>query len=233
MDSDLKNTLALGIKCFNNKEYERAEQIFLQVISEKDTLPDVHNMLGLIYHDQGKFSAAIKEFTRALELNPNYTEASINLAVVSSDTGMHEEARNALNSIASAQKKKKKGQMDPYVSAKIANMHSEIGALYESIGRKKEANSEYDKALKLRSDFIDVWVKKANLLRDSKQYAKAITVYQRARKINRDYPPVGVNLGIAYYSKGEKKKALKEWQGVLKVDPENKMAKSYINLAKK
>jgi len=233
LDSDLKNTLALGIKCFNNKEYERAEQIFLQVIKQKDTLADVHNMLGLIYHDQGKFTKAIDEFTRALELNPNYTEASINLAVVSSDTGLHKEAKKAMDKVTSNHKKKKKGQMDPYVSGKLANMHAEIGDLYKSLGKIKEAHIEYDKALKLSPDFVDIWVKKANLLRDAKHYKKAIEIYKKAKRSGKSYSPIGLNLGITYYSQGHKKKAENEWKKVLENDPENKMAHSYMKLVKK
>lgn len=233
MDPNLKNILSLAIKCFNTREYGRAEELFLEVIKQKDNLPDVHNMLGLIYHDQGKFSKAIEEFSKALKLNPNYTEASINLAVVSSDTGMHNEAKGALSKMHSAQKKKKKGQLDPYVSGKLANLHVDLGTLYSSIGKSREAHHEFDKALKLCPTFADVWVKKANLYRDSKNYKKAIETYKKAQRIGKGYTPAGLNLGITYYSKGEKKKALSEWSKVLKKDPDNKIATSYMNLVKK
>jgi len=233
MDSNLKNNLSLGIKYFQNREYEKAESILEDVLKTKEDMPDVHNMLGLIYHEQGKFTKAIKSFTRALELNPNYTEAYLNLAVISSDTGMHNEAKAALEKVAAKDKTKRKGELDPYVANKLANMYSEIGDIYSSIGKLKEARIEYEKALKLCPEYVDIMVKMGNLSRDEKKYDEAIEIYQKAKSIGRDHPPVYLNLGIAYYSKGDKEKARDEWERTLKKDPDNIMAKSYLKLFKK
>lgn len=123
--------------------------------------------------------------------------------------------------------------MDPYVSGKLANMHKEIGDIYASIGRINEARNEYEKALRLRPDYIDVWVKIGNIVRDSKEYGKAIEIYNKAKALGKNFPPLGVNLGITYYLKGDKEKAQVEWSKVLETDPENKMARSYVRLVKK
>jgi tetratricopeptide (TPR) repeat protein len=233
MDSDLKNSLALGIKFFQSKEYDKAEEILNSVLKTKENLPDVHNMLGLIYHEQGKFSSAIKAFTRALELNPNYTEAYLNLAVVSSDTGLHAEAKSAMEKVAQKEKSKKKGELDPYIKNKLANMYTEIGDVYASIGKLKEATAEYEKALEFCPEFTDILVKIGNLHRDNKNYDKAIEIYKKAQAIDKDYSKTGLNLGIAYYTKGEKDKAKETWENVLKKEPQNQMAKTYLKLFKK
>jgi len=112
-------------------------------------------------------------------------------------------------------------------------MYTEIGDLYKSIGKIKEAKIEYEKALKLSPGFVDIWVKLGNVLREAKQYKKAIEIYRKAKTHSKDYSLIGLNMGLTFYSQGEKSKAKSEWNKVLKKDPKNKMAKTYLKLFQK
>ncbi len=54
-----------------------------------------------------------------------------------------------------------------------------------------------------------------------------------AKEENPKYLPAVVQLGLSYYMKGHKEKAIKEWESVLAVNPDHKEAKTFLVLAKK
>src|SRR5687767_1416498 len=93
MDDHLKQLLLLGREHYQNREYDKAEYLLRQVIDKTDQYADVHHMLGVITHSRGDFGEAERHFERAVELNPNYTEAQLNLMVTYNDLGKYEEAR--------------------------------------------------------------------------------------------------------------------------------------------
>jgi Tfp pilus assembly protein PilF len=56
---------------------------YLQARELDPTLPDVHNVLGLVYHNTyGRHDDAIASYKKALELNPGFSEAWNNLGTV-------------------------------------------------------------------------------------------------------------------------------------------------------
>src|SRR5260370_29786578 len=93
MDEALKHLLALGRGHFEKRQYVEAQRCLSQVVEQNQSFPDVYNMLGIIYHDEGRFDHAEKAFETALRLNPAYTEAALNLAVIYNDRGKYPEGR--------------------------------------------------------------------------------------------------------------------------------------------
>src|SRR3954465_9291552 len=93
MNERVKQLLVLGREHYGKREFEKAEQMLRMVLEEEDRYADVHDMLGVIAHSRGNFVMAEKHFERALEINPTYTEAALNLAVTYNDRGKYEKAR--------------------------------------------------------------------------------------------------------------------------------------------
>jgi len=52
-----------------------------------------HNIKGTTNADNGKIEEALKEFTRAIELNPNYMAAFFNRATIKADIGDLKDAK--------------------------------------------------------------------------------------------------------------------------------------------
>ena len=56
MSSDrVEQLIALGREHYNAGEYERAEPFLAEAASARPSFPDLYNMLGVIYHAQGRF----------------------------------------------------------------------------------------------------------------------------------------------------------------------------------
>lgn len=229
----LKDDYLKGLEFFEKKDYEQAKKYFLKVMEEGGSnFPDVLNKLALILSFEGDRETAITYLKKALEINPKYTEAAVNLAYLLNEIGKYEEAMEIKNKLHHLYDERFKRNIDPFVLGKIANMHSEIAERYIEIGYTHEAIEELKKALKLRPHFIDIRTKLAVLYREVGDIDSAIEHLTQSILENPNYVPAYIQLGLTYYVMGEKELAKKQWDKALELDPNNAVAKIYINMLK-
>lgn len=231
MDEALKQLLTLGRGYFEKKQYAQAEKYLTQVVERTQSFADVYNMLGVVYHDQGQFARAQRAFEAALRLNPDYTEAALNLAIIYNDMGRYREAKEVYQSALSRQRSSP-AKADPFVIGKVANMYADIGDVWASCGRLKEASIEYRRALELGPDFVDIRLKLADALRDEGDLDAAISEFEEIIRQNPNFLPGRVHYGIALYSAGRLDEAIRAWEEVLAASPGHKGAEMYLNLVK-
>ena len=231
MDDQLRQLLTLGKEYYLKRDYANARAYLEQVVEQTDSFADVHNMLGVIFHDMGQFSRAQKALEQALKINPAYTEAALNLAVLYNDLGKYSEAKDVYRQ-ALQHSRSSVDKLDPLVAGKIANMHAEVAAAYRSAGHLERALAEYRKAVELRPTFVDIRTKLAATLRDVGQTEQAAIECKQAIEDRSGYLPAHIILGVCYYSLGRPNDALNEWQWVLEQDPENARAKMYVSMVK-
>ena len=226
MTENVDDLYMRGRDAFNNKEWDEARK-YLEMVIAIRPYADVYNKLGQIYHGRGELSKAADAFRKALELNPGYTEVSLNLAVTLNDMGKYSEA----NEIFSEAAKIAHGSpysIDPFIKGKLANEHSRIGDIYYDLGLFGEAVEEYKKAINLRPACVDILTKVGIAYREKGMYNDAIREFMKAREIHPHYIPARINLGITYYMKGFIDLAVKEWTQTLEMNPENSDAKMYL-----
>ncbi len=228
MDDRLKQLLILGREHYDRREYDRAEHALRQVLDKTDRYADVYNMLGVILHDKGDFVGAETFFERAVELNPHYTEAQLNLAVTYNDLGKYEAAREVYSGIKKGDARS--GVLDPYAQGKIANMHADLAQAYADFGCTAEAIAELRKAVELCPGFVDLQTRLGTLYRDSGNLPAAREHYEAARAQNPKYVAARILLGTTLLALGEVDGAAAEWREALVVDPDNKSAGMYLRM---
>ncbi len=96
----------------------------------------VHNNLGEVYLESGKFSAARAEFQAALQLKPDYAIAHNNLGVLMIRQGQPTEARPWIETAI---------HLDPNYSDAYGN----LGAAYEAVGNLSAARHAYEAGLRI------------------------------------------------------------------------------------
>lgn len=228
MDDRFKQLLILGREHFERREYDRAEHVLRQVLEKTDRYADVYNMLAVILHERGDFLAAEQHFERAIAINPNYTEALLNLAVTYNDLGKYEAARQVYARI--RRDDGQTGLADPFVRGKIANMHADLSQAYADAGCKPEAIDQLKRAVELCPTFADLQTRLGSLYRDNDNFALARQHYEAARDANLGYTPARVLLGVTLLSLGEIDQAIAEWREVLAMDPGNRNAQMYLRM---
>ena len=229
MKDDVKALLDQGRERYKTRDFPAAEKLLEAVLVSTPGFADVHNMLGLIFHEQGKFGKALESFLEAIKINPAYTEARLNLAVSYNDLGMYDEAR-AVFAQAKADNAAPGTAIDPFVKGKLANMHADLGDIYCEIQQYQPAVSEYRKALALRSDFSDIRTSLGKALREAGAKEESRRELLEAKRLNPGYAPAAIQLGVTLFSMGKITEAETEWKAVLHSDPNNAHAAMYLRL---
>lgn len=225
MHERLENLLRIARENFARRDYAAAELALRQVLESHGDYPDVHNMLGKILHDHGDLAGASRHFERAAELNPNYTEAVLNLAIVLADRGEYEAARAAYERLRSGHS----GTMsDPFVRGRIANQHADLATSYIDAGCLPEAITELQRAIDLCPDFPDLHTRLATLYREQGNHALAREHLSCAVATNPRYAPAHVLMGLTMMSLGAPDRAVAAFRAALNVDPGNKAAKMHL-----
>lgn len=221
-----------GKQSFENKDYGNAERYFRKVLKTNNNFADLHNMLGVIYHVDGRFEEAIKHFQQALKINPHYTEALLNLAVLYNDLGRYPDAKKLYGQLHKKQDGKQK-DIEPVLKGKLSNMHATVGDTYRTLGLYQHAATEYEKALALNPDYKDIRTKLGVALREEGKLPDSLKELKRVVKESPNFILAHLQLGITYYSMSKPTDAKKEWEAVLEQDPKNESAKIYLRLCVK
>jgi tetratricopeptide (TPR) repeat protein len=233
MDERTKQLLALGREYYEKREFDKAQGYLEQVLerSTEGRYADVHNMLGVIHHDRGRLEQAQAAFEEALAINPNYTEAALNLAVTYNDLGRYEDAKRIYQATI-ARGAESAGALDPFVKGKIANLHAEVAQAYVDAGLPREAMHEYRKAVLLCPHFADLRVKLANLHRQLGDQEAARFELEEAIEARPNYVPARVALGVVMLALGDQVAAIAQWEAAVQIDPDNKAAQMYLRMAR-
>jgi tetratricopeptide (TPR) repeat protein len=232
MSSTLHELYELGTKLFNEGRLNEAEPVLREVISRSPKYADVHNKMGIICSMKGAMRQAVEHFEKALELNPRYTEASLNLAVTYNDLGEYKKAQEVF-SLAAQIAHPDPNAIDPYIGGKLANEHYKIGNMYLEFNMNDEAIEEYRKAVKLHPRLADVHTKLGIALRNKGLIEEAIVHFSTAKTINPKYGAAWVQMGLSYYMQGLTGSAFEEWEKALANNPGLKEAENYLRLLKK
>lgn len=190
-------------------------------------------MMANCCHQQGQIGKAINLFNQVLSIQPDHTDAAISLSVLYNDIGKYDKAQAIFDRANEKVKSGSKnlGIQEPHINKKFAYKHFELGDLYMTYNRFDEALFEYNKAMGLDPQNLDLRVKIA------KAYAKKGYVsksFDELKKLKNEHPgflDARISLGILYYANNKVLEAQNEWKGVLARDGRNEQAKMYLNLS--
>jgi tetratricopeptide (TPR) repeat protein len=230
MDEALKQAVALGREHYDKREYDRAEHYLLTVVAAGLRYADIYNMMGVIHHDRGRLEAARDAFKRALEINPSYTEAALNLAVTYNDLGQYELAQQVYRG-AIHRDARGRQETDPFAKGKIANLHADVAHAYLEVDMPNEAIVELRNAVRLCPHFADLRVRLSEVYRQLGDLAAAKHELEEAIRVRPDYGHARVALGVLCLIAGKRGEAVAAWREALQRDPHNKAAEMYLRMA--
>lgn len=210
--------------------FDAAEKLLKATLGDYGPLANIHNLLGVTFHKQSRFLDAIKEFNRALAVNPGFIEAALNLAATLCDLSRYDDARAVFGQI-TAQVNPKKKQPD-LVLGRLANQHATNGRAYEESGMFGDAIQEYRKALSLFERMPDVKLRLAKLYVRVGQQDKARQEFEEIVKLAPDVADAHTWLGILYYKLGRKDQARRHWERAQQADPNDLTARAYLKLSR-
>jgi tetratricopeptide (TPR) repeat protein len=138
--------------------------------------PETYLQYGDRYRNSGNGTLALKNYRRALEINPNFTAALERIG------GIHQQQGNTMEAIASFNKAV---EIDPQsLEAQLG-----LGNAYQQMGWAELAITHFQKALEFHPDrfLAEYHCKLGDSLKDRGKIADAIASYERAIATNPDY----------------------------------------------
>ena len=187
-------------------------------------------MLGVIHYEAGRVNKARESLETALQINPTYTEAALNLAVVYNEMGKYDQAKEVYAQAQGQRDSTGLDKLDSFVRGKIANMHAELGDAYVAVGLLDHATKEYSKALRVCPTFVDIRTKLGTTLRDLGRIDKALDELVAVRESAPDFLQARIQLGVTLWRAGRIAEARTEWEHVLDEDPSNRSCRVYLKM---
>lgn len=232
MTSNLRN-IVKGIQekvhiYLDVSKFSAAENILTQAIKEHGNLANLHNLLAVTYHKQSKFLLAIKCFNEALQTNPRFIEAALNLSIVYCDLGLYDLGISAYNQANALIQHSEKSPLPTLFLGRLANMHSSTASYYELAGLDSEAQKEYEKALNIYPHMPDIILKLAKLEYNSRAFQKAKT---RLFELTNNFAPSSQAfnlLGLIFYNEGDYSRAHSFWTKSQELDSDDRVSRTLI-----
>jgi tetratricopeptide (TPR) repeat protein len=219
------------IKIYHSvNRFEAAEKLLLNAIDEYGSMANLHNLLGVTYHKQSKFTDAIIQFTKALKINQNFVEAGLNLSATFCDLGRYEDAKSVFSEVLAVTPANKK-QPD-LILGRLANQHAECGHLYLQNNLPLEAIAEYKKALAIYEKMPDIKAALGQLYLKTNQLDRAMYELQEAVRMFPDDYDSHLWLGICFWKSGMKDQAVRAWEAARSMEEtDNELASTYLRFS--
>ncbi len=229
MDDRQKELLARGRELYEARDHYNAEPVLSELERSGTTFADVYDMLGVIAHQRGDLAMAEARFRKAVELNPGYTDALLNLAVTLNELRKYDEARQIFERLGN-KTSTNDAVIESFARGKIANMHAELAQAYSDLGHLNEAIEQMEKAVRLCPSFADLRVKLAMFYRDAGRHEYARHELQAAVDANPKFVRAHILLGATQLTLGDKAAARTSWEEALSIEPESVRASSYLKM---
>ena len=168
--ADAYRTLPITSDVAPRDAFPKAKEAVTKALELDDSLAEAHAILGWIkFWFDWDWAGAESEFRRAIDLNPNNTDARRGYAHLLSNIGRHEEA---LREVERAR------ELDPL--SLITNTIQ--GQFLHFAGRNDEAMQSFNKAFELDPNFWVAHVNLAYVFIEKKMYGQALTELTKARE---------------------------------------------------
>lgn len=226
-DRDVQRMIESGVSAWKRDDYEGALDQFREVLSLHPDFPDVHNKIGLCLAMLGKWGQALDELDEAVRLAPTYSEAHLNRAIVLNSLGRFEEAERAFRR-AGELERRDRGPIPSDIGNRIAIAHSRLGEMYLVADEPQRAVEQFERALDVRPDFLDIRANLAEALMEVGDLDRARSELEDVLDRNPDLTGARLRLGLVHKRQGREEEAVREWERCLDDDPRDLRARAYI-----
>jgi tetratricopeptide (TPR) repeat protein len=209
------------------QDYYGAIYLLEEIVASGRAFADVHHLIGVSLSLVGRPQEALREFGRALELNPRYLEALIHQGLILSEMGRVADAEDSFRRAAASVAPTAKGLPAP-VAARLANQHAELGDAYAEAGALSEAIEQYARALELGPNYYDLRYRMARLMLEAGRPLEARESLEEVIHARPNFVDAEAALGLAHYLSGDGVGARDVWKACLARRPENARVEAYL-----
>lgn len=177
------------------------------------SFPDLINDLGRLHFFAGQFAEAKKAFRQALDLNPNFREGRINLAIACGEDG---NPTGGLEVLAPMQDRGVRG-------------HYLAGCFHQLLGNFPEAFSEFKKAAAHLAEYHDLQDRLESMSAYFRKLENLVEMHRRYLDRHPGFPDLHVRLADLFVQMGETENAIRSLKEALRLKPDYPEAKAKLS----
>ena len=214
LDERLRNYNAQWDKLNENQEMQKALQEMNAAEQEEEKQREKEELLtaqdyfrrGFRASSEGHKQEAVKEYSKAIELDPSFASAYHNRGILYNDLGEYPKSLKDYS---------KAIELNPtYVSAYYGR-----GNTYYDLGEHQKALEDYNKVIELDPSFAFAYNGRGNVYRGLGERQKALDDYNKAIELDSSYAHAYNGRGNIYFDLGEQQKALEDYNKAIELDP--------------
>ncbi|MGA1825344.1 MAG: tetratricopeptide repeat protein [bacterium] len=191
--------------------------LFKHAIESTTENYQAHHNLGVAFADQKNFDEAIKHYSEALRIHPDFAIAHNNLGNALREQGRDREAIEHYYEALS---------IDP----NHALSHYNLGRALKEQGNISEAIEHYLDALRIQPGFVLAHNNLGNALKEQGKISEAIEQYYMALRVDPCHALSHFNLANTLASQGHSKRAMTHFQEALRIKPDYSEAQRSLEL---
>lgn len=245
----MKSQLKQAIQYHQNGEFNEAETIYRNILSQDDQAADVWHLLGILLAQKQEFSAAKTALEKAIALDPDNYSYENSLGNVYKKLGEYSHARQhyeraltlnpdyaiALHNLAAMayQEQDYEAAEQYYRRALTINLnyvdaHYHLATVLAKQQRIAEAIEHYQAALNLQPQHAEAHYHLGQILQTQQRWDEAQLHYQECLAQDPDHPSAHHNLGTVLVKKGEFEQAIEHFERTLAIEPNHQEALSNL-----
>ena len=182
---------------------------------KKYNATDYYN-LAFLYEQVGGKEEAIRFYTKAVQMRPDYAQALYNLANLYKDAGNYKLAMEVYERLVHYHPKNTLGYLN-------------MGLIFNAIGDKPHARQFYLKVIALDPDNGDAYFNLGYLSESQGELSEAVNYYEKAVEVAPKNAEAYYNLGNVYASLGQNGEAIAAYLKTVGINPRHQDA--FVNLS--
>jgi len=207
---DIGSLLAQSRGLLDAGRHAEAVRCLETAVRRQPTFPDLHNQLGLALSMAGEPLRAESHLARAVELNPNYAEAHLNLAILLFERNAYNAARDHLREFDRIVRGNAPGFPDPALDD-LARRHAELAERYRLYGLLQEAEEQLVAAVRLRPAYGDLRLRLVRVLFERAKLDAAAEQVEMLLRQRPDYQDAQLLRGHIELARGNPAGARAAW----------------------
>jgi tetratricopeptide (TPR) repeat protein len=182
---------------------------------KKYNATDYYN-LGFLYEKVGGKEEAMRFYTKAIQLKPDYKQALYNLANLYRDAGNYKIAMALYGRLV-------------HFHPKYASGYLNMGLIFNALGDKQRARQFYLKVIDVDPDNGDAYFNLGYLSESQGELSEAVNYYEKSVEVAPKNAEAYYNLGNVYASLGQNGEAIASYLKTVGINPRHQDA--FVNLS--
>lgn len=175
--------------------------------------------LGNVLKKRGLKREALRQYLKAVDINPTDDKLLLNLGDVCRELGLIDKARFVYEKALAI-------ELERDENAAFA-LHN-LGVLYKELGQNENARALFDRAVEIDPFHVETYIAMADMHNSAGEKIKALAVLTQALELDPDRVTVLANMGTACYDLGRMEESYIYYSKAAQIDPKN--YESHYNL---